>query len=329
MQPEIIALGEPLIEFSAVESGALTDGARFVAGCGGDTCNFVVAVNRLGGRAGYITRIGNDPFADILTTCWAREGVDTQFVERDAAARTGLYFITRDAAGHLFTYYRQDSAASRMTPSRLPHDYIRNARWLHVTGISQAISPTAADTVETAIISARTSGTVVSYDPNLRLKLWPLEQARAIIHRTLAQVDILMPSYEDARQLTGIEDPEQIVRFYLARGPRIVVLKMGAEGALLATAEIDQDPPTLHRVAPYPVDAVDTSGAGDTFNAAFAVSRLAGRPLPDCVRYANAAGALVTTGFGTITPIPKAEAVHKLMTQHAPEKRLAIPGDFA
>lgn len=312
MPPDIVALGEPLIEFSAREAGGLSEGAGFVAGCGGDTCNFVVAVNRLGGRSGYITRIGGDPFADLLVARWAREGVDTTHVERDPAAPTGIYFILREADGHRFTYYRKGSAASRMTAASLPADYIRRARWLHVTGISQAISAGAAAAVAAAVNLAREAGVLVSYDPNLRVKLWPLAQARAVIHRTVAQADILLPSYEEACQLTGLRQPEAVVRHYLNLGPRIVVLKMGPQGALLGVRDAGR---TMQHVAAYPVAAVDASGAGDTFDAAFAVSHLAGRPLAESVAFANAAAALVTTGVGTIAPIPTAGAVRELMAR--------------
>jgi 2-dehydro-3-deoxygluconokinase len=311
--PDIVALGEPLVEFSAAAAGRPAEGARFVAGCGGDTCNFVVAANRLGGRAGYIARIGDDPFAGLLKSRWAQEGVDAVHVRADAEAPTGIYFITRDGDSHAFTYYRRNSAASRITPADLPEDYIRGARWLHVTGISQAISASAYDTVRRAIQIARSSETIVSYDPNLRLKLWPLSRAREVIHRTLAEVDILLPSFEDACQLTGRQDPEAIVRAYLDMGPHIVALKMGAEGALLAVRESGAAEPAITRIAPCRVAAVDGSGAGDTFDAAFAVGFLDGRTPVDCVRFANAAGALVTTGIGAIAPIPTRAAVQTLL----------------
>jgi 2-dehydro-3-deoxygluconokinase len=326
MQPDIVALGEPLIEFSAEASGGLVDGARFVAGCGGDTCNFVVAVSRLGGRAGYMARIGDDPFAGLLQRLWAQEGVDVRHVAIDPAARTGIYFITREDQAHSFTYYRKDSAASRITPEDLPADYIRRARWLHVSGISQAISETAVAAVDNAIAIARESRTIVSYDPNLRLKLWPLSKARDIIHRTVARVDILLPSYEDARRLTDEEDPEQIVRTYLAMGPETVVLKLGAEGALLGMRASPTGDAALMPVAACPVEAVDASGAGDTFDAAFAVSRLSGLPRAACVRFANAAGALVTTGIGTIAPIPSRAAVLALLARQGGEGQAAFNG---
>jgi 2-dehydro-3-deoxygluconokinase len=329
MPLDIVALGEPLIEFSASASGGLVDGAQFVVGCGGDTCNFVVAASRLGATAGYISRIGDDPFAHLLRRRWQEEGVDATHVVADPAARTGIYFITRETSTHTFTYYRTDSAASRISPDDLPDNYIRRARWLHVSGITQAISETAAAAVDRAIAIAREAQTIVSYDPNLRLKLWSLSKACDTIHRTASQVDILLPSYEDACQLTGLQDPEEIVRTYLAMGPAMVVLKMGAEGALLGMQTSETGVPALVRAAACPVEAIDASGAGDTFDAAFAVCRLAGRPPVECVRFANAAGALVTTGIGTIAPIPDQGAVQALADRQGPGAIQPLTGDAA
>lgn len=312
--PDILALGEPLVEFCAAEAGPLAEVSHFTAGCGGDTSNFAVAVSRLGGRAGYISRVGNDPFADLLIKCWQTEGVDYSFVTRDDDAPTGLYFTSREGDQHHFTYYRRNSAASRMQPSDLPLGYIRKAKWLHVSGISLAISTSAAETVVVAVAKARRAGVRVSCDPNLRLQLWPLEKARDAIHRLVAHTDILFPSYEDAGRLTGLSDPEAIVHYYLAMGPKVVVLKMGAKGALLAEASSGGETQRkILRYQAYPVAAIDASGAGDTFDAAFAVAYMEGQSLSDCVQFANAAGALVTTGVGAVTPIPRRAAVQRLM----------------
>jgi len=143
-----------------------------------------------------------------------------------------------------------------MTPSSLPKDYIEGAKLLHVSGISQAISLNACDTVFAAIAMARTAGRLVSYDPNFRPKLWPLDRARAVIHETCRQADLIFPSLDDARQLTGLAAPEEIARFYLGLGPKVVVIKLGAEGALLATAD------GLRTFPPCKVDSIDMSGAG-------------------------------------------------------------------
>jgi 2-dehydro-3-deoxygluconokinase len=312
--PDIVALGEPLVELSATEMGPLSSVTHFKVGCGGDTSNFAVAACRLGGRAGYISRVGEDPFADILYDCWKKEGVDCSKVTRDRGGATGIYFTSRESGCHHFTYYRQHSAASRMEPDDLPVEYIRKARWLHVSGISQAISSSAAKTVDLAVDAAREAGLVISYDPNLRLKLWPLEKARAAIRRMAARADVLLPSYEDALALTEEKRPEAIVSHYLSLGCRLVILKMGADGALLGEkSSADRCGAKIEKISAFSVEVVDASGAGDTFDAAFVVARLEGHPVVECVRFANAAGAMVAAGIGTITPIPSREEVELFM----------------
>ena len=315
MQPEIIAMGEPMLEFNASEEGHLSEVDLFSVGYGGDTSNFAIAASRLGGRVGYLTALGNDPFGDRFMRLWENEGIDTSHVKRDPLSPTGIYFISRKDNQHYFTYYRNTSAASKMSVSDLPVDYIRQSRLFHVSGISQAISLSACDCVFAAIAEAKEAGIQVSYDPNLRLKLWPIERARAIIHETVAMADLFLPSYEDATALTGLESPESIAQFYLDRGPKIVVLKLGAEGALLATNSTGGSPGILKRFKAHSVNPVDMTGAGDTFDGAFAVSWLTGQPLDHCVRFANAAGALVTTGLGAVNPIPRKEQVEAFMTQ--------------
>lgn len=311
MQPEIIAIGEPMIELNAAEEGLLSEMGRFVAGWGGDTSNFAVAASRSGGKVGYLTRLGDDEFAESFLKLWAREGVDTRFVVKDPEAHTAIYFISRTGNQHSFTYYRRGSAASRMTPAFLPRDYLAGAKLLHVSGISQGISDSACDTVFAAIAIARSAGRLVSYDPNFRPKLWPPARAQAVIHEACRQADLIFPSLEEAQLLTGLEAPHAIAEFYLALGPKVVILKMGAHGATLATAE------GLRSFPPHPVNAVDTSGAGDTFDGAFVAAYLAGRPLDYCMRFANAAAALTTTGLGCVAPVPRLEEIEMLMSREA------------
>ena len=316
-QPEIISLGEPLIEFSAAEEGPLSEVNRFKRGYGGDTSNFVIAVGYLGGKSGYLTRLGDDDFAESFLKLWTKAGVDTRYIVKDPTAYTGMYFISRMGQKHNFTYFRQNSAASRMTPEFLPKDYIRRARLLHVSSISQCISQSACDTVFSAIDIAKEANVKISYDPNLRLKLLPLEQAKAIIDQTIAMADIVLPSIEDAQPLTGKNSAEEIIQLYLDLGPEVVALKLGAEGSMLATREKNQDGfrPKIQKFDPYPVDSKDTTGAGDTFDAAFVVGYLATWPFERCMRFANAAAALTTTELGAVSPIPRLKEVENLIAQ--------------
>ncbi len=315
MQPEIIAIGEPMLEFNATQEGSLAEVDKFSVGYGGDTSNFAIAASRLDGRVGYVTALGDDLFGERFLSLWEAEGIDTSQVRRNPEAPTGIYFISRKDKQHYFTYYRNTSAASRMTAAHLPRDYIRQGRVLHVSGISQAISLSACDAVFAAITTAREAGVSVSYDPNLRVKLWPLERARAIIHQTAAMADLMLPSYEDATALTGLDSPEAIAKYYLDLGPKIVVLKLGADGALLATRGENGDAGAMQRLDAFSVEPVDMTGAGDTFDGAFVVNWLRGMDLNDCVRFANAAGALTTTGLGAVTPIPRRAEVEKLLSR--------------
>jgi 2-dehydro-3-deoxygluconokinase len=309
MEPDIVSIGEPMLEFNAEQEGALSEVRRFTMGWGGDTSNFCIAASRAGGRVGYLTRLGDDEFGESFLKLWQREGIDTRCIVKDPAAFTAAYFISRMGRQHHFTYLRRDSAASRMTPEFLPQGYIAGARLLHVSGISQAISPSACDTVFAAMAMAKAAGRLVSYDPNFRPRLWPLDRARAVIYETCRRADLVFPSLDDARQLTGLTAAEEIAKFFLGLGPPVVVVKMGAEGALHATAE------GLRTCPAYTVDSIEMSGAGDTFDGAFVAAYLEGRPPEACMRFANAAAALTTTGLGCVTPVPRREQIEALMAR--------------
>ncbi len=303
--PAILALGEPMIEFNQTEPGK----PNYLQGFGGDTSNAIIACARQGAACGYLTRLGDDEFGRAFLDLWQREGVDTRGVAIDATAHTAVYFVTHGATGHSFSYLRRDSAASRMTPAHLPADLIRNARFLHVSGISQAISQSARDTVAAAIALARSNGVKVSYDTNLRLKLWPIETAREVITATIAQADYLLPSLEDLQAVNELEAPDAILDWCFAHGAKNVVLKCGRAGCIAAT------PSQRTPIAGHKVDAVDATGAGDCFDGAFLARLDAGDDLVAAARYANAAAALTTTGFGAVAPLPRGEQVVALLSR--------------
>ncbi len=304
---DVVCLGEPLREFN--QDKRASDPSRFLAGYGGDTSNVAIAAARQGARAAYVTRIGDDVFGDDFLALWQREGVDASGVSRDRHAPTGVYFVTHADAGHVFTYRRAGSAASRMTADDLPIEILERARFLHASGVSQAISEAACDTVFAAVGHAKRAGAKVSYDANLRLKLWPLARARAVIHAAAALADILLPSLEDASALTGIGDPDAIADFYLAMGTPLVVLKLGPDGALVAT------PGRRERIAGRRVAAVDATGAGDAFDGALLAELARGRSPFEAARYANAAAALSTRGYGAVAPIPKRPDVEAFLDE--------------
>lgn len=294
-----MAIGEPMVEFNETEPEA----GRFLRGFGGDTSNFLIAAARQGGRTAYVSALGDDRFGAELRALWTREGVGHTAVRTDRDAFTAIYFVNHDASGHHFSFYRQGSAASRYRPADLPEDLIAGARVLHLSGISLALSATACDACYAAVALARKAGAAVSFDTNLRLRLWGRDRATAIITDMIGRCDICLPSYDDIVALWNIADADAIVDRCLALGARTVALKLGAAGALVA------DGRERHRIPPFPCRPVDATGAGDAFGGAFVTRRLAGDSLAEAGRYAACVAALSTEGYGAVDPIPVAATV--------------------
>jgi len=301
--PAILALGEPMVEFNQTRQSE----PNYLQGYGGDTSNAIIACARQGAPSGYITRLGNDEFGRMLAALWKAEGVDASGVAIDPAAHTAVYFVTHDIKGHVFSYLREGSAASRIAPGDIPEHLIRGARYLHVSGISQAISVSACEAAFHAMKVARAAGVKVSYDTNLRLKLWPLERAREVMRRAIAMSDYLLPSLEDMQAIAGLEDPDAILDWCFAQGASNVVLKLGKQGCIAATPELRTP------IAGHSVKAVDATGAGDCFDGAFLARLHFGDDMVSAARYANAAAALTTTGFGAVAPLPRREAVQAFL----------------
>ncbi|HEY3177946.1 MAG TPA: sugar kinase [Casimicrobiaceae bacterium] len=301
---DIVSLGEALVEFNQLHAD---DPQTYLQGFGGDTSNMAIAAARLGARAGYITRVGDDAFGRMFVALWEREHVDTRGVMIDRSAPTGVYFVTHGERGHSFSYLRAGSAASRLTPAELPLDVIRNARVLHVSGITQAISAPACDATFAAFDTARAAGVKVSYDTNLRLSLWPIARARATIIASLAYCDWCLPSLDDARAIFGSHDSDAIIAKCHEAGAPVVVLKCGSQGCVVSNRE------RRETIAGHAVADVDATGAGDCFDGAFAARIVAGDDPFAAARYANAAAALATTGFGAVAPLPRDADVRALL----------------
>lgn len=301
---DLLCMGEAMAEFNALPPEP--DGRTlFLAGYGGDTSNVAIAAARQGAKAGFLGAVGQDAPGDSLMALWRREGVETATVFRDSAAQTGIYFVSHDEGGHHFLHYRKGSAASCFGPDGLApmRPAIRAARILFASGISLGISDTAADGVLAAIGMARTAGVKIGFDTNYRPRLWPPVRAAALMHAAMADADYVFPGQEDAAILTGLTDPDAVVDFYLRLGAGVVVLKMGAAGAIVA------DQHGRARIPAYPVVAVDATGAGDTFCGAFLARILAGDTSQDAARYGVVAAALKCLGHGAVAPIPTAAEV--------------------
>jgi len=305
---DLICLGEAMVEFNQ-DRHQLT---HYTAGFGGDTSNCAIAAARIGARSGYITQVGDDVFGAQLLALWRTEGVDSGGVRVMPGAETGVYFVTHGAQGHAFTYRRAGSAASRMAPDDTAFapflQQLVRARTLHVSGISQAISASARDTVFAAIDRARAAGAKVAYDLNFRPKLWSVEAARPVIQRSAAACDIFLPSVDEVALLAGTRTPEEALQWAHGLGAPTVLLKLGAQGCW-----VSQRDGAVTRLPPYPVSPLDATGAGDCFAGVLHARMAAGDDVVSAARAANVAAALKTLGVGAVAPLPRWPQVQKAL----------------
>jgi 2-dehydro-3-deoxygluconokinase len=304
---DVLALGEAMVEFNQTQAGQPT----YQQGFGGDTSNAAIAAARAGARCAYVSAVGDDAFGTLLTHLWQKEAVDTAQCAIESGASTGIYFVTHGANGHEFSYRRAGSAAAKMQLNDTQRAALQQTQWLHYSGISQAISNNARQQCEEAVRIAKAAGAQISFDSNLRLKLWSLQDAQQHMIPAIASCDLFLPSLEDVTQLSGLAEPQAIVRWSHDLGAKRVVLKMGDQGVLLS------DGPQQSRILPLRVSAVDATGAGDCFAGNLLARLSLGDDLNAAATYANAAAALSVQGFGAVAPLPRPDAVFAKLRKSA------------
>lgn len=308
---DVITLGEMLVQFNAVTTGPLRHVVYFEKHAAGSEANFAIGMVRLGFKAGFITRVGNDEFGKYVLSVLRGEGVDTSRVKVDDEAPTGIYFIQRGypiPERSSVLYYRRGSAASRLSPEDIDENYIKGSRLLHLTGITPALSDTCREAVFKSLRIAVENKIMVSFDTNIRLKLWlKADKARETLLPIIEKADIVLTEPEDAEILVGEKDPGKIIEEMLALGPKIIAVKLGADGAAAS------DGRGVILKPGFKVPVVDVIGAGDAFAAGFIASLLRGKSLEEALMFGNAAGALVVTVRGDIENLPSWEDIEKFL----------------
>jgi 2-dehydro-3-deoxygluconokinase len=298
--PEVITFGEAMAMFVADRPGSLDEIGGYTRALAGAETNVATGLARLGHAPGWIGRVGDDPFGRFIHTALSGTGIDTQHVSIDREAPTGFQLKSHAGGGDPeVVYFRKNSAGSRLTWDPAMSAYIAGARHLHVTGIPLALSPSTREFAFTAVAVAREHGVPVSFDTNLRPVLWSsTEEMIEVTHRMVRLADLVLPGVSEGQILLGTKDPIEIGQAYLEMGASTVVVKDGSRGATLISRT-----QVLHRNV-FPVDVVDTVGAGDGFAAGFISGRLDGLSPRGCLRRAAAVGALATTSPGDRDGLP-------------------------
>jgi fructokinase len=314
---DVIACGELLIDFVSTESGVtLGEAPGFQKAPGGAPANVAVGVSRLGYRVGFLGQVGDDDFGHFLAGVVAENGVDVGGLRFSPEARTALAFVSLRSDGERsFMFYRHPSADMLWRPEDVNRDYVKNTRIFHHGSISLINEPTRSATLA-AIGYAREGGALISYDPNLRLALWPsADAAREGILAAWPFADLIKVSEEELAFLTGEADIEKAAGTLWTDRLKLLVVTAGPAGCLYFA-------PRDKGVVPgFTVRPVDTTGAGDGFVAGL----LSG--LLDCglawdeatleraLRLGNAVGALATTQKGAIPAMPTRAEVEAFMEQ--------------
>ncbi|KKW67162.1 2-dehydro-3-deoxygluconokinase [Lampropedia cohaerens] len=308
---DVLTVGEPMVLFAAADPGPLHSVSRFVRCAAGAELNVAIGLSRLGLRCGYITRLGQDSFGDYLAGELRREGIDDSYVVRDAAQRTGfmLKSKTDDGSDPQIEYHRAGSAASHLGVDDLPRVF--PARHLHLTGITPALSGSTLAMVLELVARARAAGASISFDPNLRPRLWPSQQIMVdTLNRIAALADWILPGRAEGEVLLGTRDPQAIARHYLQAGAQRVVVKLGPQGAWWQDASeggIAEAIPVAH--------VVDTVGAGDGFAVGVISALLEGLGLPQAAARGNAIGARVVQFPGDSDGLPTRAQLESICAQ--------------
>ena len=299
MNPDVISLGELLIDFISMDGGA-----TFKRAAGGAPANVAVACSRLGLKSGFIGKVGDDEFGQFLRDTLRREGVGVDRVYLDREASTTLAFVSVDRSGERsFQFYR--GADARLKPDEVEEGYISGSKVFHFGSISLISNPSRSATLK-AVKAAEKNGVTITYDPNLRLSLWRRkEKAKHWMMAGLRKADVVKLNEEEVRFMLelGVEDgAEELLRF-----ADKVFISLGRRGCYYA------DESSRGYSKPYMIGVRDTTGAGDGFMGGAIYGILKGWGVEKTASFSNAVGALTASGLGGIPSMPTLEEVLRLV----------------
>jgi 2-dehydro-3-deoxygluconokinase len=312
MTYDLVTLGETMLRLSPSGSYRLEQAAQLDMNFGGAESNFSINLTRLGKRVAWYSRLPDNPLGQQCAAFIRKYGVDTSAVTWAQNERMGLYFVEfgQKPRGIKVWYDRAGSAASRMTPSALPTHIIEQSRWLHVTGITPALSAGCAETVAVAVAFARTHGVTVSFDVNYRALLWDAPTAAKALTPLCQQADYVFLALRDAHNLWKMQgDAQQVAHDLQAQWNGKVIVTCGEDGAAAC------DGNETVKVPAVATTLVDRLGAGDAFASGVICRLLEDAPLVDAMRFGATVAALKLTILGDVALVSRAEVEALLQNQ--------------
>jgi 2-dehydro-3-deoxygluconokinase len=304
----VITAGETMALVVPRDPGRLRHATSLLLSIGGAESNVAIGLARLGIPASWISVLGDDELGELVLHRLRAEGVDTSAVRRVSDRPTGLY-LREEVAGRLRVYYyRSGSAAATLSPNAFDPSILQGAAFLHLTGITGALSPECADFLPWAATTAQEAGVRVSYDVNYRSRLWAPPAARAATEALLPLVDVLFAGHDEANALWGWRTDTALEQLSKV-GPSEVILKLGADGC---AAVIDGERLTSPG---FPARQLDPIGAGDAFDAGYLAASLWGWAPEKRLRTANAIGAFCVQNLGDYEGLPSRRELDAFLEQ--------------
>jgi 2-dehydro-3-deoxygluconokinase len=297
---DVFTFGETMARLTGANIGPLRFSTHLAMGIAGAESNFAIGLSRLGNGVSWTGRVGDDEFGRLITGVLRAEGVTTHGIV-DADAATGLLIKSKRTRSNTeVVYYRADSAGSRLTADDLDHDEIARSRVLHLTGITAALSASARAACFAAVETASAAGVTVSFDFNMRRKLWSEAEAGPVLRDLARKADIVFASDDEARIVVDGETNSELARGIAALGASEVVIKLGAGGAL----GLSED--TVSAAPVHVVEELDPVGAGDAFCAGYLHAYLGGEDLVRRLDAGARCGAYAVTVDGDWEGLPTA-----------------------
>lgn len=306
---EIITIGETMAALTPKSTGYLHYIRDYEMRIAGAESNLAIGICKLGHSASWISSLGKDELGYFVNNSIRAEGVDTQYVCFDKEHRTGVMFkqILHGKETSVF-YYRENSAASFMKPDYLQPEMFTGGKILHLTGITPVLSDSCEKLTERAVFMGMEAGLKISFDPNIRRRLWKEKDYTETMRRIIDSTAILMLGLEEAETLYHTTDKERIAEiFFRQKNAEYIAIKDGGNGAYVADREQG------YAIPPYPCRPIDPIGAGDAFNAGFLCGLLEGRPVQEAGEMAAVAGALATESYGDIEGYPTYDSMKLIL----------------
>jgi sugar/nucleoside kinase (ribokinase family) len=274
---------------------------------------FIDAVARLGIGARFVGTVGNDDFGELIINRFKRDGVDTSHIKRSDDYTTGVAFVTYFADGsRKFIYHLGNAATGQISPEDVKPEYFLNVDYLHVVGSTMFINEQSAGACIKAIDIVKGRGGKVSFDPNFRPELLSVEEVKERFHLVLTKSDIIFPTMDELKILTGETNIKKACTKLLETGFEIVAIKQGKDGSSVYTKEEE------FHVPAFRVEEIDPTGAGDCYCAGFLAGLIKGMDVKHTALFANAVGALAVTKKGPMEGAPKEEKVNELLDRSSP-----------